>query len=278
MAFVPYYTEINTPGMQPVGWIFVLHGIFGKGANWRSFARKFVAQQPQIGMILVDLRMHGRSQGAPDPQTLHAAASDLVVLAAQLEDEGKRIIGICGHSFGGKVALRYRGVSPRSPVQTWVLDCSPTAQVYALDDPGNQVVSVLKALEQMPRQFAERDEFITQMTDKGFALPIAHWLAMNIDHVDGQYRFGLDLIALRSLLTDYHKQDLWDQTLDPAGGPVHFVRAGRSEILRDEDWDRLGRASKHVHLHTIEQAGHWLHVDALPTLVSMIATQDGWAV
>src|SRR5438045_3613951 len=40
-----------------------LHGIFGTGGNWRTIARRWVALRPTWGAVLVDLRMHGRSQG-----------------------------------------------------------------------------------------------------------------------------------------------------------------------------------------------------------------------
>ena len=78
-----------------------LHGILGSGANWRTFARRFVEAKPTWRAVLVDLRKHGASQDFPAPHTLVACADDL----RALEKSIGRFDGVLGHSFGGKVAL-----------------------------------------------------------------------------------------------------------------------------------------------------------------------------
>jgi len=82
-AFLPHHVLI--PAAQeasagPAQWMLVLHGILGSGGNWRSFARRVAEACPSWGFVLVDLRMHGLSQGAPPPHTVESAARDLVRL------------------------------------------------------------------------------------------------------------------------------------------------------------------------------------------------------
>jgi esterase len=101
-TFVPHSTPVTAPGATPSRWMLVLHGILGSGANWRSFARRLTAADPSLGLVLVDLRMHGQSQGAPSPHTLEATARDLFRLQEAL---ALPVSGVIGHSFGGKVAL-----------------------------------------------------------------------------------------------------------------------------------------------------------------------------
>src|SRR5690349_11504323 len=113
--------------------MLVLHGIYGQGGNWRTFARRLVERRPEWGCALVDLRMHGKSQGAPPPHSLAAAAADVAALAAEL---GAR--AIAGHSFGGKVTLAVLAGGTRVD-QAWVLDASPSARPGALDEPDNSV-------------------------------------------------------------------------------------------------------------------------------------------
>ena len=115
-------TAVAPGGPAPSRWMLVLHGILGSGANFRGFARRLAASAPGWGFVLVDLRMHGQSQGAPPPHTLAAAAADLRRLGEHL---GLPIAGVMGHSFGGKVALAYTAASGRELEQTWVLDASP---------------------------------------------------------------------------------------------------------------------------------------------------------
>src|SRR5688572_5423493 len=57
--------------------LLLTHGIYGAGANWRAIAKKLVAQRPEWGVLLVDLRQHGRSESGESPHTIAAAADDL---------------------------------------------------------------------------------------------------------------------------------------------------------------------------------------------------------
>ena len=84
MTFLPTHAEVTAPGVDPSRWMLVLHGILGSGGNFRSFARRLAAACPAWGFVLVDLRMHGQSQGAPPPHTLAAAADDLARLGEHL--------------------------------------------------------------------------------------------------------------------------------------------------------------------------------------------------
>ena len=40
--------------------LLITHGIYGSGANWRAIARKVTEQRRDWGVVLVDLRGHGR--------------------------------------------------------------------------------------------------------------------------------------------------------------------------------------------------------------------------
>src|SRR5690242_5162179 len=92
--------RVTAENTTPDGWIVFLHGILGSGANWRTFARQIVAERPEMGALLVDLRLHGESPGFPPPHTVEAAARDV---AEALPDIPGRTRAILGHSFGGKV-------------------------------------------------------------------------------------------------------------------------------------------------------------------------------
>ena len=77
-AFAPHHVLVAPTGASaPTQWLLVLHGILGSGVNWRTFAKRLVTARPEWGAVLVDLRMHGESQGAPPPHTLASAAVDV---------------------------------------------------------------------------------------------------------------------------------------------------------------------------------------------------------
>lgn len=259
--------------------MMVLHGIYGRGNNWRTFARRLTEARPEWGTVLVDLRMHGRSSDAPLPHTVARAAEDLLTLADQLRGEGRFVRAVCGHSFGGKVALSLRGLGPDWLQQTWMLDASPTARPQAIDDGDNSVVRVLQMLEGLPPRFADRDAFVAHVTGLGFEAMLGRWLAMNLEpDGDGAHRFGLDPAAMRSLLADYYALDLWDAVEDPnQPGDLHVLAAGRSDVVSERDRDRLAKLepemSGAVRYHFIEDSGHWVHIDALDPLVELVAAE-----
>lgn len=278
--FVPHHSFVTAPGAAPAQWMLVLHGIYGSGANWRTFAGKLAERQPDWGLVLVDLRMHGRSQDAPPPHTVAAAAADLGALREVLAQGGKVVRAIAGHSFGGKVALAYRA-SPAGDAlaHTWVFDASPTAFPAAMDSTSNTVIQVLRMLAALPPRFASRSAFVAHVTGQGFAPMLANWLAMNLDaapadDASGGYVMRLDPAVMEALLRDFHGFDAWPAL---AGGPgiAHMIIAGASNTVGAADRrhiDALIAGGAAITVELIPGASHWLHIDALDTLIDLVAS------
>jgi esterase len=282
VTWLPHHALVAPDGAAPAGWLLFLHGILGSGANWRTIARRLVAERPDWGAVLVDLRMHGRSQGAPPPHTLDAVAADLERLAADLTGRGMRVAGVIGHSFGGKAALALRARAPGWLAETWVLDASPSARPGALapagspppGKPGSDPGDVLLMLETLPGQFSGRDEFLAMVTERGFSRPLAEWLAMNLDRGDGGMRLRLDLGGIRALLGDYYAQDLWPAVeSSELPGALRFAIAGRSQAVSEADRARLEAlaSGERIALHVIREAGHWLHMEAPDALLALFS-------
>jgi pimeloyl-ACP methyl ester carboxylesterase len=250
--------------------MLLTHGIYGSGMNWRGIARKLVAQRPEWGVVLVDLRQHGRSPAGDPPHTVLACAEDLHALAREL---GATVLA--GHSFGGKVALVARTLAePRDALaQTWLLDSSPSAHPGAADDPTNTVSRVLALMTRLPRRFARREDFVAAIVADGHDAALASWLAMSmIPAPDGDglvLRF--DLAALGALLADYYARDAWPAALAPAPGSVELVIADRSRVWSAADRARAAAAPPHVHVHHVD-ADHWLHIEAPAAVVELFAT------
>lgn len=270
-VFVPAHSFVTAPGAAPDRWMLVLHGIYGSGANWRTFARRLAEQRPGWGLVLVDLRMHGQSQDAPPPHTVAAAAADLAVLTERLAAQGKPVRAVCGHSFGGKVALQYRATAaPADLVQTWVLDASPGPHPDTVDTAQGVVVRVLRMLGQLPPVFASRDEFVAQVQAHGFPAPLAQWLAMNLERRDQGLVSRLDPAAMEQLLRDYAALDAWP-ALAAGPGTVHVVIAGKSDVIDAADRARLtALAGAAVTSTEIPAASHWLHIDAQDALLAIM--------
>src|SRR5690606_1532785 len=55
------HERLTAPDSAPERLMLVLHGIFGAGRNWATVARRILAERPEWGAVLVDLRQHGSS-------------------------------------------------------------------------------------------------------------------------------------------------------------------------------------------------------------------------
>jgi esterase len=282
VSWIPHHAVVAPEGEAPAAWLLFLHGILGSGANWRTVARRLVAARPDWGAVLVDLRMHGRSQDAPPPHTVAAVAADIDRLARDLAARDMPVAGVIGHSFGGKAALAYRALAPAGLLETWVLDASPSPRPGELppagaptpETPGDGAGDVVLMLESLAGQFSSRDDFVAQVTGRGFSRPLAEWLAMNLDRADGGLRLRLDLSAVRALLADHFRRDLWPAVESrELPGALRFVVAGRSRSLDDGDRSRLHDLSNdgRVDLHLLPDTGHWLHMEAPDALLQLFS-------
>ncbi|APR83785.1 hydrolase, alpha/beta fold family, putative [Minicystis rosea] len=267
-AFIPYHALVTAPEAKPSRWMIVLHGILGSGGNFRSFARRLATASPDWGFVLVDLRMHGLSQGAPPPHTIAAAADDLVRLGDHL---ALPIAGVMGHSFGGKVALAYTERRGAALDLAWVLDASPGTR----RDRAGSTEAVLRMLQAMPQPLPSRERFLEIVASHGHPPAIGEWLAMNVRRADDGFRIRLDLDAIGELLDDYFAVDLWPVVERAEGArSLHVVVADRSEALDAQDRARLAAIAARdprVVGHLIEGAGHWVHVDAPDALFGLVS-------
>ena len=98
--------------------LIVLHGLFGSGKNWRSFARSIV-NDFQIWMP--DARNHGESPHA-ETMSYKEMAEDVVCF---LDNNGLERIMLLGHSMGGKTAMQVALRFPERVSCLIVVDIAP---------------------------------------------------------------------------------------------------------------------------------------------------------
>ncbi len=248
---------------KPRRWALMLHGILGRGSNWRAIARGIVQERPDWGIMLVDLRQHGDSCGFSGPHTVEAAARDLEALADVVDGP---IEAVYGHSFGGKVALAHASHGQTNLRRVTTFDSSPGA-VLAPERGGRSTDGVVSMLERLPTRYPSRQVFIDRVVDEGQTQSLAQWLAMNVERCDGgDYRLTLDVPSVRELIEDYYVRDYWPVVEGARPGlEVDLVVAGRSTVYSPADIERARAAADD--LFVIPEASHWLHVDSRDALL-----------
>lgn len=258
--------ERVTGGGTPSSWLLMLHGIYGAGRNWGQVARRVARRRDDWGALLVDLRQHGDSQGFPPPHTIAAAAQDLVHL---VRSSGLRAAAVLGHSFGGKVALRYAREEPPDLEQVWVVDSIPESRA-----PEGSAWEMLGALRRVPHAYESRDDAIEALAGQGIAPPVAQWMVTNLEWRDGRYQWRIDFDDMEALLRDFFDTDLWSVVEEPPPGvAVHFVRATQSAVMA-QSVARIRAAGERtrVTVHDVE-GGHWLNADNPDALVDLLVRE-----
>lgn len=241
---------------NPGAWLYLVHGIYGSGRNWGNIARPLVAERPEWGVVLVDLRLHGGSlEGFDSPHTLRRCVEDLQRLEAHL---GKPADALLGHSFGGKVVLLRTAEEPH-PSQVWVIDST-----LRTGEPSGTAWRVIEIVRSLPPTFASRDEFADAMVEYGYARPVGQWLAMNLQRGPDGFAWRIDWDGMEEMLLDYFAGDTWPVIDEPPPDvDLRIIRATESDSLDAESRARIRRASEctgRVNLHEVT-GGHWLNVD-----------------
>ena len=250
---------------EPQHWALMLHGIYGQGRNWASVARRLARARPEWGVALVDLRMHGASQGFAPPHTIEAAAADLDTVATGL---GAAPAAVIGHSFGGKVALARAAQAPDGLRQVWLIDSTPEAR-----PPSGSAWEMLQVVRSLPDVFPTRNDLVAALERGGVATPVAQWMATNLESTPEGYRWRFDLDAIEALLHSFFEADLWSVVEQPPGDiEIHLVKATESSVLSGQALERAQAAASNGRTFLHELAGgHWLNADNPDGVVALLA-------
>ena len=157
------YSEKFGVGGKPV--IF-LHGLLGSSRNWRSVAKHL---EKEFQVHCLDLRNHGNSFHHQDSSIL-AMAQDLHAYICENKLES---VILCGHSLGGKVAMRFACDYPSLLSGLAIVDIAPR------DYPPEHHVPTLEALLSLDLHSIDSrknaDEMLSQKDPKlGFSTIFAH--------------------------------------------------------------------------------------------------------
>ncbi len=291
---------------EPKSHALFMHGILGNKRNWRT-PGKLLAKANEMRVIAIDHRGHGGSHGLSGSNTVKSCANDVrrvinsvseqsvrTKIVSQSSSSKQPIDFLSGHSFGGKVALTYLQErydnNEELPQDTWILDCLPG--LFDNTSPtekgsSESVQGIFDILNDLPKVFEHPNDIAKILVNKGVSLPVAQWLTSNCRHLieedpSSSYQLGFDLHSCTELFNDFCQTDMWDflERFDGIGraknnsnANIHFVRAGRNPLWQPHIVNRMNQIqdkNSGITLHTMSHVGHWLHVEDVRGMISLM--------
>ncbi len=238
--------------------LVVLHGLFGSGDNWRSHGRALSSSRT---VLLPDLPGHGSSRSI-DSFTYQMLSETMWNALEELGygSEGAPV-SLLGHSMGGKVAMAMALSRPAALSSLIVADISPKRYPPRHD-------TIFRAMERVAgaapenRSAAER-LMAEDIPEKAVRL----FLLKSLVSGDSGYRWQLDLEGIRAGYPDITDWPYRDERYE---GPVAVIAGGASTYVADDDRSLFSRHFPDVSYETIQEAGHWLHVEEKERFLQLV--------
>jgi esterase len=235
--------------------LIILHGLLGSGDNWVTVSR---ALGKEFRVFAVDARNHGRSP--------HDPRFDLEVMAEDIghfmDQHGVASAALLGHSMGGKIAMQCAMTRPDGVGKLIVVDIAPRGYPHDHDE-------LLDALETIDlTRFSERGEVEGALTQSVPRKAVRQFLVKNLRRdQSGGLVWKMNLPVIRE---NYAAIAGDVPAKGEFRGPTLFIRGGRSSYVRDDDQELILKMFPDVKIHTIREAGHWVHADAPEEFIRVV--------
>jgi esterase len=225
----------------------VLHGLFGSGQNWRSFAGSL---EDDFQVWTLDARNHGDSPHA-DSMSYQQMAED--VARFFVENELKNVI-LLGHSMGGKTAMQLALQFPDRIAALIVVDIAPVCY--------DHLHKQLKLIEAM-QELHLAAEMSRSEIEKKLALKIPEkrllsFLMTNLNRQNGQFQWRIGLEQIAAGMPDLLN---YPELKSVFKGPVQFIGGENSAYLKFEYHALIRKYFPESRITMLENCGHWLHVE-----------------
>ena len=225
----------------------VLHGLFGSGKNWRSFAGSL---EDDFQVWTLDARNHGDSPHA-DSMSYQQMAED--VARFFVENELENVV-LLGHSMGGKTAMQLALQFPDRIAALIVVDIAPVCYDHL-----HKQLKLIEAMQELDLAGEmSRSEIEKKLAVKIPEKRLLSFLMTNLNRQNGQFqwRIGLEQIAagMQELLN-------YPELKSVLKGPVQFIGGENSAYLKFEYHALIRKYFPESRITLLKNCGHWLHVE-----------------
>ena len=233
--------------------LVILHGLYGSAINWGSIANTLAKEGFMV--YAMDLRNHGASPHHPSMTYVEMAADVLQTMA----EHGLTQASCLGHSMGGKTAMMLALMAPSAIDRLIVADIAPVDYTRRSQNKAHRaLIAAMATLDLKPiRSRTEADHALRPSITEH---DLRAFLLSNLVHREGRFCWRINLDAIGKALPD-----ILDFKAPPGrafAGPTLFLSGGQSDYVRQEDFDHARLLFPNAQWKVIENARHWLHVDA----------------
>jgi len=225
----------------------VLHGLFGSGKNWRSFAGSL---EDDFQVWTLDARNHGDSPHA-DSMSYQQMAEDVARFFA--ENELENVI-LLGHSMGGKTAMQLALQFPDRIAALIVVDIAPVCYDHL-----HKQLKLIEAMQEL-HLAAEmsRSEIEKKLAVKIPEKRLLSFLMTNLNRQNGQFQWRIGLEQIAAGMPDLLN---YPELKSVFKGPVQFIGGENSAYLKFEYHALIRKYFPESRITMLENCGHWLHVE-----------------
>lgn len=237
--------------------VIILHGLFGMSDNWVTFGKEL---SEEFMVFIPDQRNHGRSPHS-DEFDYYILRDDIIEF---INEQNLNEVMMIGHSMGGKVAMQCALKNPGLISKLIVLDISPAGKTAA-----PEIIQIIKSINTIkPEEMNSREDIKSQLSLIIRQKKIIEFLLKNIIRDENNkfsWKFNVKAITgnLPLIESGLESEARFSK-------PSLFIGGGKSPYLSGENIYEIFNNFPEATIEVINNAGHWLHVDAPEQLLKMV--------
>ncbi len=246
---IRYEENIKLFNAEIINTLFIFHGLYGRGKNWQSFAKK-MSENGKTSVITVDLRNHGGNIFKED-MSYTLMMEDIFQLFNYLKIKKTNLLG---HSMGGKLAMLITLLRPHFINKLVIADIAPIN--YANNN--QNIINALFNLDlNLIKNRNHADELLSNEIESKF---LRSFLLQNIKLGDRKYKWTINLTAIKKAMNDlrsFPKIDI-NNKVDTR---TLCIYGQKSNYVNENDFQIFKSFFSNVLFHKIINAGHFLHIE-----------------
>lgn len=239
------HTTIVGDGPNTIGFI---HGLFGRGTNFRSIANSL---SDNYTCVLIDAPNHG-SSGWTSSLDLPDFGELILDHLVTMNLPGS--LTLVGHSMGGKIVMYAALARPGNVDRLIVLDMSPVN--YPIKAAFRPYVEAMKNLDL--NQVTDRRSANRLMAKAVRNPKIRAFLLQNLRFSDGTWAWQLNLDLLERELDEI---GVWHDFNRKYFGKTLWVGGQDSDFVQEKYEPEMRKFFPNTQKIIIKFAGHWVHSD-----------------